>query len=145
VKLCRRQTCNPVRERRHAVHEDPKPWQRRWCLEHTVERQRQREEQCHNRRSSLGVRHCSNAHMCECAGVDEELDHVQQYDTLTCRGLNAFNGVVVRAEDEETENDLVGDLDDDVGDDEGFPTVGFAWAFADLVQGALCDEQGHDL
>ena len=48
-------------------------------------------------------------------------------------------------EDEDAGEDLVGDLDDHVGDEEGLPAVGFAGSLADLVERALADEKRHDL
>ena len=46
---------------------------------------------------------------------------------------------------EDTRDDLVGDFDDDVGNEECLPAVGFAGSLADLVERALADEKRHDL
>jgi len=40
---------------------------------------------------------------------------------------------------------LVRDLDNDVGNEEGLPAIGLAGSLANLVEGALADEKGHDL
>ena len=59
--------------------------------------------------------------------------------------LNAHDGVVEASPDEDSCEDLVGDLDDDVGDDEGFPGVSFAGPFSDLVERSLRDEMRLNL
>ena len=84
--------------------------------------------------------------MGEGAGVDEELDGEEQDQGLPGpRGLGADDGVVEAREGEDAGEGLVGDLDGDVGDQEGLPRVGLAGALADLVEGSLGDEEGLDL
>lgn len=61
------------------------------------------------------------------------------------RGLDADYGVVKAGKGEDAGDDLVGDFDGDVGEEEGAPGVGFAGAFADFVEGALGYEEGEDL
>jgi hypothetical protein len=58
----------------------------------------------------------------------------EQDEHLTDRALvSAYDGVVEADPNEDAGDNLVGYLDDDVGDEEGFPGVGFARTFADLV------------
>lgn len=77
--------------------------------------------------------------------VNQELDSVKHDQNLANRALNADDGIVEASPDEDTSDDLVGDFDDDVGEHECLPGVGLAGAFADLVEGALCDEVRLDL
>lgn len=84
--------------------------------------------------------------MCERRREDLKLDRVQQEQTLAFGGLvGAEDGEVETRPDDDRDEDLVGDLDEDVGEEEGFPGVGFGGPFAHFVQGALEDEAGHDL
>ena len=53
--------------------------------------------------------------------------------------------IVIRGEDSDAHEDLVWYLDEDVGDEERRPAIGFARTFADLVQISLSDEARHDL
>ena len=46
---------------------------------------------------------------------------------------------------EDTRDDLVGDFDDDVGNEECLPAVGFAGSLADLIERALANEKRHNL
>jgi hypothetical protein len=59
--------------------------------------------------------------------------------------LDADDGVIERGEGEDAREDLVGDFDDDVGNQEGFPGVGLARALADFVERALRDKERLDL
>lgn len=83
--------------------------------------------------------------MGEGARVDEKLDDEKQDEALAGGVLDADNGVVEAGEGEDAREDLVGDLDDDVGDQEGLPRVDLAGALTDFVERALRDEQGLDL
>jgi len=83
--------------------------------------------------------------VCEGGGVDKELDAEDEDEALLGGGLDSDDGVVVAGPDEDTHHDLVGNFDNDVGDEEGFPGVGLAGAFADFVEGTLGYEEGHDL
>ena len=80
------------------------------------------------------------------AGKNEELDAEQQNQSLPFRILvSAKNRKVVRCKHENTKQDLVWNLDEDVGDEKSRPAVGFAWALSNLVHGALGYEARHDL
>jgi hypothetical protein len=74
------------------------------------------------------------------AGIDEQLNDEEEYEPLPDRCLNANNGVVETRPDENTSDDLVRDLDNDVGDDECFPRVRLAWSFSDLIECPLGQE-----
>jgi hypothetical protein len=66
--------------------------------------------------------------MCECTREDEELHDQEQDQALSDRGWDSafrVDGVEIRGEDHYAEEDLVGDLDDDVGDEECFPGICF--------------------
>jgi hypothetical protein len=78
--------------------------------------------------------------MCERASVDEELDQEEKNHTLSQRGLDSLNGIVVRTEDQNSQDDVVRDFDYDVGQNEGLPGVRFARSLADFVERALVDE-----
>lgn len=83
--------------------------------------------------------------MCECAGVDEELDEEEKDHTLSDRGLNSLNGIVVGTKHKNSQDDIVRDFNYDVGQDEGLPGVCFAGSFTNFVKRALVDEERHDL
>jgi hypothetical protein len=83
--------------------------------------------------------------MCKCAGVDEEFDQEEQNHTLSQRGLNSLDSIVVRTEDQNSQDDIVRDLNNDVGQDEGLPGVCFARSFTNLVKRTLVDEERHNL
>ena len=68
---------------------------------------------------------------------DEELHAVEEDQTLSLGRLDAaagVDGVVVGCEDDDAEEDLVWDLDGDVGNEEGFPGVCLRRTLANLVQ-----------
>jgi len=145
VQLRSNNTTNPVRKWRHAIHEDPETRKCVRCLHDTVEDQGHGKQECDNSGGSLSVRHGDDTEMCECAGVDEELNEEEQDQSLLQRSLNTLDSVVVRAKDEDSQDDVVRNFNHDVGQDEGFPRVGFAGTFSDFVQRALVDEERHDL
>ena len=77
---------------------------------------------------------------------DEELDEEQQDQSLPLRCLmSSEDGKVVRRVHQHSEQDLPRYLDNDVGDDEGGPAVGFAGPFPHFVEGALLDDPRLDL
>ena len=127
------------------VHENPKPRKGVRGLHDTVKHERQREQERDHRRGRRRIGKCGDAHLGEGRSVDEELDAEEEDEDLTLGGLDADDGVIEAGPDEEAGDDLVRDFDDDVGDHEGFPGVGFAGAFADFVEGALGYEEGLDL
>lgn len=145
VQLRGNNTTNPIREWRYTVHEDPETRKCVRCLHDTVEDQGHGKQKCDNSSGSLSVGHGNDAEMCECTGVDEEFNEEEQDQTLLQRSLDTLNSVVVRAKDEDGQDDVVRNFDHDVGQDEGFPGVGFAGAFPDFVERALVDEERHDL
>ena len=66
--------------------------------------------------------------MRKCTCKDEELHQQQQNETLALRVGNtatSVDRVEVRCENHDAEQDLVRDLDDDIGYQERFPAVGF--------------------
>jgi hypothetical protein len=83
--------------------------------------------------------------MCKRAGVDEKFDQEEQNHTLSQRRLDSLNSVVVRTEDQNSQDNVVRDLDNDIGQDKGLPGVRFAWSFTDFVERALVDEKRHNL
>jgi hypothetical protein len=83
--------------------------------------------------------------MCKCAGVDEELDQEEQNHTLSQRGLDTLDSIVVRAEDQNGQDNVVRDLNNDVGKNEGLPGVCFAGSLANFVKRTLVDEERHNL
>jgi protein-disulfide isomerase-like protein with CxxC motif len=83
--------------------------------------------------------------MGKCASVDEELDQEEKNHTLSQRGLDSLNSIVVRTKYQNGQDDVVRDFDYDVGQDKGLPGVRFAGSLADLVKRALVDEERHDL
>ncbi len=84
--------------------------------------------------------------MREGGGEDKELDAEEEHEALAFGGLvGAEDGEVPRGPGEDSQEDLVGYLDGDVGYEEGDPGVGFRGAFAHFVEGALGYEAGHDL
>lgn len=55
------------------------------------------------------------------------------------------NRIEVRREDHDTEQDLIRDLDRDVGNQESLPAVSFGWALADFIEISLKHEAREDL
>jgi hypothetical protein len=72
--------------------------------------------------------------MCECAGVDEELDEEEKNHALSDRGLNSLNGVVVGTEYQNSQDNVVRDFNYNVGQNEGLPGVCFAGSFTDFIK-----------
>jgi len=143
--LCRGDSTDPVCERGDAVHKNPETRKCGGGLHDTTESQRHSEEQGDDCTGGFGIREGGDNHVCEGGGVDEELDAEDEDEALLGGGLDSDDGVVVASPDEDAHHNLVGDFDDDVGDEEGLPGVGLAGAFADFVEGALGYEEGHDL
>lgn len=97
-------------------------------MENTIEGQDEREHESGDVAGSFSVRHERNQHVCKGACEDEELCEEEKNKTLTLRiGDAAFgeDGVKVGSKDHNTKEDLIGNFDDDIGDQEGCPTVGF--------------------
>lgn len=69
----------------------------------------------------------------------------EQNENLSVGALDAYDGVVEAAPDKNARDDLVWDLDDDVGDDKGLPRVCLAWPFSDFVERPLSDEVWDNL
>lgn len=83
--------------------------------------------------------------MSECTCEDEELDEVEKEEAGAGGRLDTEDCEVPDYEDEGAEDDLVGDFDEDGGEEEGEPGIGTGGAFADFVLGAGGDEFGHNL
>jgi len=85
VDLRRHHGCDPVGERRDAVHEDPEAGEGLGGLHDTVEGQREGEDERHDCRGGLCVGHGRDAHDGKGAGVDEKLDAEEQDQDLVLR------------------------------------------------------------
>jgi len=86
--------------------------------------------------------------MREGGSEDEKLDEQEKDEALGLPGRNPamrIDGVEIRREHHDAQQDLVGDFDGDVRDKKGFPAVGFGGPLAHLVEIALRDEARHDL
>lgn len=125
MNLGRDHGTDPVCEGRDSVHEDPESGQSRRRLHHTAESERHGEKKDNNCAGSFGVGKSGNNHLSECAGVDEELNAEQKNGHLTDGARYSDDGVEVAGVNEDTGDNHVGDLDDDVGDQEGLPAVSF--------------------
>lgn len=136
---------DPVGEGTGAVHEDPETREGIGGLQDTTEDNGHHREDDDDRGGSVSIGHGNNGHVCECTGVDEELDDEEKNKTLALRILDSDNGVVEAGKDEDTSDDLVWDLDDNVGDDESLPGVRFAGTLADFVERSLGDKEGLNL
>lgn len=55
------------------------------------------------------------------------------------------DGVEVSSIHQDTDEDLIGDLNEDVGKKKGRPTIGFRRSFTHFVEVSLEHEAGHDL
>jgi hypothetical protein len=88
----------------------------------------------------LCIWHSDDTEMCKCASVDEELDQEEKNHTLSQRGLDTLDSIVVRTKYQNSQNNVVRDFDYDVGQDKGLPGVCFAGSLTDLVERALVDK-----
>lgn len=80
------------------------------------------------------------------AGVYEQLDDEEQDEALAGRCLAcADNGIVKARICEYAREDLIGNLDDDIGDEERLPGIRLGRALTNFVERSLGDEEGLDL
>lgn len=117
------------------THKDPEAGQRSRALHDTVESEHHTEEQCCDISRRLGIRQRRNDHVGECASEEHELYDEQKHKSLRLAVLVLpEHREVPRYPHEDGEGNLVGNLDGDVGDQEGDPTIGLGGAFADFVE-----------
>lgn len=125
VKHCRGHPGDPISHGRDAVHEDPEAWEAGGALHDAVEDEGHGEEEGDDRAGGLRIGHGGDAHVCEGGGVDQEDDAEEEDEALSFGALDADDGVVEGRVYEEAGDDLVGNFDDDVGQEESFPAVSF--------------------
>lgn len=83
--------------------------------------------------------------MGECRCVDEQCDTEQHHEDLSLRGGYANDRIEEAGVYEKTADNLVWNLDEYLGKNEGFPAVSFAGSFSDFVQVTLSDKVRLDL
>lgn len=79
--------------------------------------------------------------MRDCAGINEKLNKEEQYQTLTIGCLDSSDGIVNTGKKKSSGDNLVGNFNDNVGNDEGFPGICLARPLADLIEVTLGDKQ----
>ena len=126
--------------------------QRREWRDIPAEDEAQREEQVGNVAARLGQVGAGDDHVGKGAGEHQKHPDEQEHERLALRRLARGDGVVVQADgvvpagvDEDGHERVPGQLDEDVGHEEGLPAVALAGPLARLVQRALHHEVGHDL
>lgn len=141
-----------VGEGREAVHEDPEAGEGLRAGEDAAEDEGEGEEEVRDVAARFGVLDAGDDHAREAGGEEEEGEDEEEHEgAALVDGVAGFrvaveaDGVVPCDEDEEAGEGVPGQLDDDVGEHEGAPGVGFRRPFARFVEGPLGDEVGHDL
>ena len=148
----RKHAADEVGEGRDSVHEDPEAREHGRAGEHAAEDEAEREDQVGDVSARLGRLDAGDDHVGEGTGEEQELEDEEEHQPAALvHGVGGFrvavqaDGVVPADEDEEGGERVPREFDDDVGEHEGSPGVSLRGAFADLVEGALGDEVGHDL
>lgn len=80
--------------------------------------------------------------MRDCASIKKKLNQEEQDQTLTIGCLDSSHGIVNTGKKKSSGDNLVGNFNDNIGNDEGFPGICLARPLADLVEVTLGDKQG---
>jgi hypothetical protein len=146
VQSRRDDPAHPVGKGADPVHEDPKARERCGRLHHAAEESAHQGQENHDAAGSLRIRKCCNRHVGKCAGIEKELESEEEDEALLYGTLSGTENWKVEAcVNEDASDNLEGNFDDDIGNEEGFPGVSLAWAFSNLVELPLGDEEGLDL
>lgn len=141
---------NPVRKRRHAVHEDPKARHAVRRGQHAAKQQAHHKEHVGNVAAPLGRVHDGDAGMRKRAREDEELPKEQPHERAALGRLVRGAGIVVEPDgvvDAHKHDDrherVPRNLDEHLRQHKDLPAVCLGGPLAHLVQGALRDKVRH--
>lgn len=119
-------TRDEICQRGNAVHEYPETWKSIGRLHDAVEDKSHHEHQCCDCTASFCVGEGGDDECCECRCEDEELDCKEEHQTLSVRGLaGTVDGEIVAGPGDDAGEDLPGYFDENIGDYEGSPGIGF--------------------
>lgn len=89
---------------------------------------------------------CCNCYVGKCVGIEKELESEEEDEVLLYGILFGIeNWKVEVCVNEDVSDNLEGNFDDDIGNEEGFLGVSFVWVFLNFVEFLLGDEEGLDL
>ena len=149
---CGKHAVDEVGEGGDAVHEDPEAREGGGAGEDAAEDEGEGEEQVADVTRGFGVFDAGDDHVGEGGGEEQEGPDEEEHQGAALVDLVGGDRVAVHAdgvvegeEDDDGHEGVPGEFDDDVGEHEDLPRVGFRGAFAGLVEGALGDEVGEDL
>jgi hypothetical protein len=148
----REHSVNEVCEGRDAVHENPEVGEDGRRRQDATEDKAEGKHELRNVAGGFCRLNRSYNHGCEGGCEEKEFPDQEEHEATAFSYVSGrysvfvqSDGVVPTEEDQDCHKRIPGQLDDDVGDHEGFPGVCFGRALARFIQGALGDEVGHNL